>query len=22
MALRDNGITEKLYGCGRLLREF
>ncbi|MCB0034953.1 MAG: hypothetical protein KDE51_13060 [Anaerolineales bacterium] len=22
MALRDNGIDEKLYGCGRLLREF
>lgn len=22
MALRDNGIEEKLYGCGRLLREF
>ena len=22
MALRDNGIAEKLYGCGRLLREF
>jgi maleate isomerase len=22
MALRDNGITEKLYGCGQLLREF
>lgn len=22
MALRDNGITDKLYGCGRLLREF
>lgn len=22
MALRDNGITEKLYGVGRLLREF
>jgi maleate isomerase len=22
MALRDNGIGEKLYGCGRLLREF
>ena len=22
MALRDSGITEKLYGCGRLLREF
>ena len=22
MALRDNGIEDKLYGCGRLLREF
>lgn len=22
MALRDNGITDKVYGCGRLLREF
>jgi maleate isomerase len=22
MALRDNGMDEKLYGCGRLLREF
>ena len=22
MALRDNGVKEKLYGCGRLLREF
>jgi maleate isomerase len=22
MALRDNGINEKVYGCGRLLREF
>ena len=22
MALRDNGINEKIYGCGRLLREF
>ena len=22
MALRDNGIADKLYGCGRLLREF
>ena len=22
MALRDNGIEDKLYSCGRLLREF
>ncbi|MDX1377523.1 MAG: hypothetical protein R3307_01640 [Anaerolineales bacterium] len=22
MALRDNGIDERIYGCGRLLREF
>ncbi len=22
MALRDNGIEDKIYGCGRLLREF
>jgi maleate isomerase len=22
MALRDNGIQDKVYGCGRLLREF
>ena len=22
MVLRDNGIDEKIYGCGRLLREF
>lgn len=22
MALRDNGLTDRLYGCGRLLREF
>lgn len=22
MALRDNGINDKVYGCGRLLREF
>ena len=22
MALRDNGIEDKVYGCGRLLREF
>jgi maleate isomerase len=22
MALRDNGVTEKVYGCGRLLRDF
>ena len=22
MSLRDNGIEDKVYGCGRLLREF
>ena len=22
MALRDNGIEDKVYGCGRLLRDF